>query len=81
MKGITGVLASVASTVFNVIMVSVLLTNHIADGNIWGIYVQDGHLLIGDFWAACLVIFFTLSAIASFGVAIWKLIKIKHGLA
>lgn len=34
----------------------ILLTSHISDGNVWGIYLENGHLLIGDFWSAVTVI-------------------------
>ena len=73
-------LLSICSTIFSVLMTIALLSNHIDDGNVWGIYFQDGHLLIGDFWGACFVLLFTLGAIASFGVTIWRMIALKYGL-
>lgn len=42
-----------------VVMMSVVvifLTSHIEDGNVWGIYMENGHLLIGDFWSAVAVV-------------------------
>ncbi len=34
-----------------------VLYGHIHDDNIWGIYIEDGHLLVGDFWAALAIVF------------------------
>lgn len=38
------------------LFIMLLLHSHVSDGNVWGIYIEDGSLLIGDFWASCLII-------------------------
>ncbi len=33
-----------------------ILLSHKPDGNIWGIYIQDAVLKVGDFWASVLIV-------------------------
>ena len=53
-----------------------LLTNHIADGNIWGIYIENGHLFIGDFWSAVAVIVLLFGAFIQFKAVILYITKL-----
>jgi len=41
---------------FKFLCCMILLTSHVADGNVWGIYIEDGSLLIGDFWGSLFLI-------------------------
>jgi hypothetical protein len=45
--------------IFIVILISsaiILLVSHVEDGNIWGIYIENGLLFIGDFWSTVFVV-------------------------
>ena len=45
----------IEALVFGMIFI-LMITNHTNDNNIWGIYIENGHLLIGDFWASILTL-------------------------
>ena len=47
---------SFTSIIVMVFSIIIFLTDHIEDGNIWGIYLENGRLFIGDFWSAIAVI-------------------------
>ena len=47
----------VAQLLLYLFLIICLLNDHVPDGNIWAIYIKDGHLLVGDFWAAATIVY------------------------
>lgn len=58
-------------------LIILIATNHVDDGNIFGIYVQDGHLLVGDFWSGLLLAYMVAIAYRCGKHAIQHLLEIK----
>jgi hypothetical protein len=52
-------MANMIGYIIRIIIWYFILAGHKDDGNIWGIYFNDTSLLIGDFWAALIVIYLT----------------------
>lgn len=55
---------------------TILLTSHVSDGNVWGIYLENGHLLIGDFWSAVAVIALFSGTLSKFKAVISYITKL-----
>jgi len=58
----------IKATLFFVVSVSiviVLAVTYVDDGNIWGIYITDGHLVVGDFWAGMIITYLLWNSLQS----------------
>ena len=43
--------------VLRMVLLGLIMSGHVEDGNVWGIYFTDEGIRVGDFWAALIVIY------------------------
>ena len=48
---------------FSTGIIFILASMWVDDGNIWSIYIAEGHLVIGDFWAGMIITYLLWSSI------------------
>lgn len=54
----------VVELMVNIFVIVCILWGHTPDGNTWAIYVEEGHFLIGDFWASLAIVYLTASSLS-----------------
>lgn len=74
-----GIILKGGIILFDILLCCGLLLGHSEDGNIFGIYIINKTLLIGDFWASLLLVYFLLKEIPKdIGKLMYTIIEYKE---